>query len=152
MCAYPQIIAAGTILEETGWGLLRLLSLGGRSVSQRGGRGGRGGLTEGAEECGWRYIHHPPTRSPYPLIRSPVRVALSRGMHPEAGASPAPSLHARPASRNPKYPGASCATTCPPRLWLRLAPLCVRHCYAFVVRPSQADCVLQSYLKAQVCL
>ena len=46
MCAYHQIIAAGTILAETGWGLLRLLSLGGRSVSQR---GGRGDLTEGAE-------------------------------------------------------------------------------------------------------
>ena len=116
------------------------------------GKGGNGGLTERAEECGWGYIHHPPTRSPYPLIRSPVRVALSRGMHPEAGASPAPSLHARLASRNPKYPGASCATTCPPRLRLRYAPSCVRHYYAFVVRQSQVDCALQLILRARVYL
>ena len=31
---------------------------------------GAGRLTERAKECGGGYIHHPPTRSPYPLIRS----------------------------------------------------------------------------------
>ena len=140
-------------------------------------------LTERVKECGDGYIHHPPTRSPYPLIRSVRSLCRSARHAPCTGSraciapcsrlallrqnrsiwsfvryylpsSPLASVryNARLASREPKYPGASCATTCPPRLWLRCAPLCVRHYYAFVVRPSQADCVLQSCLRARVYL
>lgn len=60
--------------------------------------------------------------------------------------------NARLASREPKYPGASCVTTRHPRLWLRFAPLCVRHYYALIVHPSQAGCVLQLILRAMVYL
>ena len=146
MCANGPIIARGAILRETGWGLRGLLGLGVVGpvgwVASHG--GGKRRLTEGAKECGGGYIHHPPTRSPYPLIRS-VRSLCRSARHDTCTGSraciaPCTRLALLRQNRSiwsfvrhylPSSPLASARPAmCAPLLRLRCPPVSCRLCFA----------------------